>query len=505
MTNQALHDFEELHKISREVKIFQGISSLLIWDQETHMPKDAANIRASQLEALAKLIHKARTSPKFSKALSRLIDLSTGEIKQKGLDPAREQAVILFRKDYLKEKALPTSFVEKFAKLTSITSEAWKIAKEKSDFSLFAPHLENILKLVRKKAHYLGYKEHPYDALIDNFEPGMTVSKLKNIFDPLKKEIATLLKEIKKLPVIDDSFLEGSVPMNNQLEFAELMMEQIGYKKDRGRLDLSTHPFSSAAHPTDSRITTYIHPKSFTSTIFSTLHETGHALYEIGLPEEYYGTPLGEDLSFGVHESQSQWWETFIGQSKPFWTHFLPLLKKHIPIKASVDEFVRAVQKVSPSFIRVSADEVTYSLHIILRFELEIALIEGTLKVNDLPKAWGDKMEELLGIRPPNDAEGCLQDIHWSWGEFGYFPSYALGNIYAANLLVGFERDHPEWQTRVAKGEFEFITNWLRHHIHRHGRRFSVSELIENASKVPLSSEPFINYLKKKYLISTGK
>ena len=335
---------------------------------------------------------------------------------------ATKRSVTLFRSDYLKEKALPSRFVEQFAKLTSTTVEAWKIAKEKSDFSLFAPHLEAILKMVRKKAEYLGYKEHPYDALIDMFEPEMTTAKLKKIFDPLKKEIGELLKAINKRPAADDSFLKGDFPMSEQLAFAEIMMQEIGYTKERGRLDLSTHPFSSAAHPTDSRITTYIHPSSLTSTIFAVLHETGHALYEIGLPEEHYGTPLGEDLSFGIHESQSQWWETFIGQSKGFWTHFLPKLKKKIPIQATVDQFVRAIQKVSPSFIRVSADEVTYSLHIILRFELEIALIEGSLKVKDLPKAWNDKMEELLGIRPPNDAEGCLQDIHWSWGSLGTSP-----------------------------------------------------------------------------------
>ena len=327
----------------------------------------------------------------------------------------------------------------------------------------------------RKKADFLGYQGHPYDALMDQYEPGITTKEVSQIFSSLRKSITELLKEISKVKQIDNNFLHGKFSPDKQLEFAHRILKDIGYGSEYGRLDISSHPFSSAAHPTDSRITTRIHKTSLLSCISVILHEAGHGLYEMGLPKEHYGSPLGDAISLGIHESQSRWWETRIGQSKPFWQHYLPLLKDQFKgklDKISLDLFYKAINKVEPSLIRVEADEVTYPLHVILRFEIECALIEGSLNLREIPEAWNAKMKELLGIVPSTNTEGCLQDIHWSMGGFGYFPTYTLGNIYASQLFESFAKKYPAWENKVASGDFHFITHWLHEAIHKHGRRY---------------------------------
>ena len=276
----------------------------------------------------------------------------------------------------------------------------------------------------------------------------------------------------------------------------------MGYGPQNGRLDLSSHPFSSASHPTDSRITTRIHKTSLISCISVILHEAGHALYEMGLPKEHYGSPLGDAISLGMHESQSRWWETRIGQSKPFWQHYMPLLKdqfKGTLDHINLENFYKALNKVEPSLIRVEADEVTYPLHVILRFEMECALIEGSLKVIEIPEAWNAKMKELLGISPTNNTEGCLQDIHWAMGGFGYFPTYTLGNIYASQLFEPFAKQHPDWEKMVSSGELHFITKWLNEAVHKHGKRYNSQEILKLATGNESTATPYINYLQNKY------
>lgn len=501
MTNSQ-KDYEHLCQISRKAKVLEGINHLLEWDQETYMPKAASPIRAEQIQTIAGMIHKQQTGKPFANALAKLVDLETGEVIQKDLKPEQKAALKRWFRDYKMQTSLPNAFVERFARVTSEAHQVWDRAKKQNDFASFLSTLEEVIDLNKQKAEYLGYSDHPYDALLDIYEPEMTKKEIEKVFGNLKKSTIELLGKIRDSKQIDDSALTTRYSPAKQLSFAHQVADMIGYSYDKGRLDLSSHPFSSAAHPTDSRITTRIIPNLPISNIRSILHECGHAFYESGLPEQHYGTPLGECVSLGVHESQSRWWETRIGLSKGFWKFLMPHMKKHFKGKldgVSLENLWRGVNKVEPSMIRVEADEVTYALHVILRFELEVALIEGSLSPADLPRVWNQKMEELLGITPKNDSQGCLQDIHWSMGAFGYFPTYALGNLYASQFFEPFEKEHPDWEKRVEKGEFEFIKNWLTENIHVHGRRYNSRELLKKVSGKAFTSEPFEKHLSDKY------
>ena len=495
-------NYEKLHQLSRQKRVLTGISHVLEWDQETYMPAGAGAIRGIQIETLAGLIHTEQTSKKYASALSKLIDISTGEITAKSLSAEQQAALREWRKDYIKAKALPKKFVEEWAKTTCQSMIVWREAKKTNTFSHFAPFLDKIVQLSRQKADYLGYEDHPYDALLDEYEPGANTKQISKLFGSIKASVQDLLKHIARSKPVDDSFLNGKFPTDKQMEFSKELLNRIGYTETHGRLDFSTHPFSIAPHPTDSRITTRIHPTSVMSCISVVLHEVGHALYEMGLPHEQYGTPLGDAISLGIHESQSRFWETRIGQSKPFWKYHLPLLKEKFGKElqdVSLETFYRAINKVHPTLIRVEADEVTYPLHVILRYEMEKSLIEGSLQIRDVPEVWNAKMMDLLGILPSNDAEGCLQDVHWSMGGIGYFPTYNLGNLYAAQLFEAFAVDHPDWEKRVAAGELLFIREWLGNAVHRHGRRYSGEELIKKISGKKLSADSYINYLNDKY------
>jgi len=499
--NNPLADYKKIHEISRETRILEGINSLLNWDQETYMPAAGAGIRAEQFKTMAGLIHKNNTGKPFVTALAKQIDLDTGKIRVKGLGKSKNAALKIWRRDYLKQIALPTRFVEDFAKLTSQAILVWRSARQENSFRRFAPYLEKVIQMNRKKADLLGYQDHPYDALLDLYEPEMTAKKITPLFSNLKNFLVDLIRKIQAQPEIDDRFLFGKFSTAKQVAFGHKILKGVNYELQRGRLDFSAHPFSSASHPSDSRITTRIHPTSLLSSIRAILHEAGHGLYEMGLPEEEYGTPLGNAVSLGIHESQSKWWETRIGQSRAFWEFYFPLLKKEFKSleKVSLDSFYRASNKVKASPIRIEADEVTYNLHVILRYELEKALIEGSLSVKEIPEAWNARMEHLLGLTPSSDREGCLQDIHWAMGAFGYFPTYTLGNLYAAQFFSAFEKDYPQWKKSVAKGDVVFINRWLEKAVYAHGQEFSSLELIKNISDSPFSINPFCNYLKSKY------
>lgn len=500
--NTAQKDYKKLHNLSRDAKILQGIVHHLDWDQETYMPPGASGIRSEQLKTLAGIIHRKRTNKQYANALSKLIDLKSGQIIASQLSVPQKAALKEWRRDYLQDTALPTKFVEDFTKLTSQAIVSWRKAKQDNDFNHFAPWLEKIIAMSRKKAELLGYLDHPYDALLDQFEPHITTKEVTAIFSKLREHITPLIKKIQATKQIPDHFLHGEWDKDKQTSFSYRLLDAMGYDRECGRLDLSTHPFSSSSHPTDSRITTRINTNCVVNNLFVILHEGGHALYEMGLPQNEYGSPLGESRSLGIHESQSRWWETRIGMTKPFWQHFLPHLQQTFKgglEKISLDDFYRAINKVEPSFIRVDADELTYPLHVILRFEIEKGLIEGSLKVKEVPEAWNAKMEKSLGIVPSNDAEGCLQDIHWSMGAIGYFPTYTLGNLYAANLFNAFAAEHPDWEKRVARGELSFIKQWLHEKIYRHGRQYTSQELIKLATGKPFSADPYLHYLKDKY------
>lgn len=487
---------------SKKIGLLDGISYLLEWDQETYMPSGAAEIRSEQVQLVADLIHKERTGKDFTKALSKLIDLDSGKVLIPGLSLPQKAALREWRRDYLHAKALPKAFVSEFAKLTSGAMALWGKARKKNDFKAFAPTLEKIVSMCRKKTDYLGYEQHPYDALLDCFEPHMTTKELDQIFPPLQKSITALLKKINSCKQVDNSCIHGKFSPEKQLQFCHTLLKAMGYDLNKGRMDISNHPFSLALHPTDSRITTRIHPSSLIECISAVMHEGGHSLYEMGLMPEYFGSPLSEATSLGIHESQSRFWETRIGLSKPFWKHFYPSLLQTFPKKledVSLEQFYKAINKVTPSPIRVEADEVTYSLHVILRYEIEKELITGALKVKDIPERWNSMMQKYLGITPKTNREGCLQDIHWSVGGFGYFPTYALGNLYASHFFSAFEKEHPDWEKKVGKGELLFIKGWLNEKIHKFGRTYSASELAEKVSGKKLSQKSYVDYLTKKY------
>lgn len=498
----SLEEYERLVKIGKEIHTLKGVAALLGWDQETYMPEGGSLARSEQLELIASLAHKADTSKRFSNQLQKLIDIESGKLKATDLSPEKKAALREWRKHYNEETKLPNSFVKSFAKLTSEAMHVWSVAKRTNSFQKFAPYLERIVAMNQKKAQLLGYKEHPYDALIDVHEPGMTKKQIDKLFGDLKSSLKTLLKKILTKKAPDTSFLKGEFSHDEQMKMGIYFLTQMGYDFKKGRLDISSHPFSTTIHPSDSRVTTRLDPKAFMSNISVVLHEGGHALYELGLPAEHFGSPLCEAVSLGVHESQSRFWETRIGQSRAFWEGYLPHLKKTFPqlSKVLLDKFYKAINLVEPSLIRVDADEVTYSFHVILRFEIECALLEGKLKVRDLPEAWNAKMQEYLALTPKTNSEGCLQDVHWSMGEIGYFPTYTLGNLYASHIFQGFEKAYPDYEKRLAKQDLAFIREWLRENIHRHGKRYSALDLIEKASgSIPFSSSAFISYLTLKY------
>lgn len=498
---QSQKDYQHLHEVSREVRTLEGVYSLLDWDQETYMPSGASGIRGDQLKVMAGVIHKLKTGRPYFTALNKLIDLKTGNVKAKDLSTPQKAALREWRRDFNLEKALPKKFVEDFAKLTSQSMHVWRHAREQDAFHQFSPFLEKIVSMMRKKADLLGYKVHPYDALLDLYEPEITTKDVTVLFGDLRASLSKLLKKIMSHKQADDKFLFGKFSHEQQIKFGKLLLEAMHYDMTHGRLDLSTHPFSSASHPTDSRITTRIHQTSLMSNISAVMHEAGHGLYEMGLPVEQYGTPLGQSISLGMHESQSRWWETRIGLNKSFWKHYLPLLKKHFKQidKISLDAFYKAINIVEPSFIRIEADEVTYSMHVILRFELERGLIEGTLSVRDIPEAWNAKMKELLGITPKSNREGCLQDIHWSMGAIGYFPTYTLGNLYGAHLFTAFERDHADWQKLLEKGDLLFIKKWLNENVHRYGRQYTSKELLKKVTGKSFTADAYTRYLNNKF------
>lgn len=499
MTNPT---FEKILEQSKQLHIVNGISSLLDWDQEVMMPDKGSEGRGLEQKLLSGLAHKMILSKKFSKPLFQLIDEETGAFHDPSLDDGQKACLREWRRSYRIQSALPQKFVENFAELTCKANHVWKQARNAKDYALFAPYLQKIIDANRKKADYIGFTDHPYDALLDLYEQGMTTKSASTLFTELKGPLVDLIKKIGTKQQIDPAILHGNFPADQQLAFCKKVLEAMGFDWTRERLDLSTHPFCSSSQSDDCRITTRIDPKDLFNCLSSVLHEAGHALYDLGLPKEHWGSPLGDSVSMGIHESQSRFWETRIGLSKPFAAYILPKAKQAFPgsfEKVSDLDLYKALNRVEPSFIRVEADEVTYPLHVILRFEIEKMFIEGSLKAKNLPGVWNEKMQQLLGITPPDDAKGCLQDVHWSCGSMGYFPTYALGNLYAAQLFETFEKENPSWKQKVAQGEFAFITAFLKEKIYRHGHRYNGPELIRQATGSSFNALPYIRYLEAKF------
>lgn len=494
--------YKALKDYAVKTELLSGILQLLEWDQETLMPKNAIEMRSQQIEQLASLIHQRRTSKEFINSLSSLIDLESGKVLASGLSEKERAALREWRRDSLQTLKLPLSFIEEFAKATTEAAHAWAEKKGQNDFKGFEPYLKKIVSLCRKKADYLGYKDHPYDPLIDSFEPTMTTSILTTLFERLKIPLTTLLKTIQTKPDPDRSFLKKNYPHDKQFALGKQILSKMGFDRTFSRLDESAHPMCIPLAPEDIRMTTRIYTHDVLVNILSCVHEGGHALYHKNLPKQEYGTPLGQAASLAIDESQSRSWETIIGRSLSFWKYIFPLLQEVFPEQlggVSLEDLYKAVNTVEPSLIRTESDEVSYNLHILVRFEIEKELIAGTLKVGELPDLWNAKMRTYLGIVPKGHSEGCMQDIHWSLGAIGYFPTYTLGNLYAAQFFETFGKEHPKWKDNVAKGDFQLISNWQKENIHQHGRHYLPEELCRRVTGKLLSQEPFISYLENKY------
>ena len=463
------------------------------------MPPGGAATRSEQLTTLTRLAHVRFTSDE----VGRLLDDLEGELKHSPHDSDEASLLRVTRRDYEEARKLPPDLVAEAAQAGSTANPVWRRARETADFSLFAPYLEKNVELNRRIADALGYDERPYDALLNRYEPGMKTTELEAIFEQLKQAIVPLIGDIaRNEDAVDDSVLHRGFDPDLQLAYAANLVRRLGYDMERGRQDLSTHPFSTAFGPGDVRITTRVSRDFFNECLFGSIHESGHAMYSQGISAKLGRTPLWEGASPGVHESQSRLWENLVGRSRPFWRHFFPSLRATFPdplVGIDDEAFYRAVNRSYPSLIRVEADEVTYNMHILLRFELENEMLEGRLKVKDLPEAWNTRMRSYLGLDVPNDREGVLQDIHWSSVSFGIFPGYTIGNLVGAQLMEKVHEDLPDLDAQIERGDFSHLLGWLRKHVHRHGRKFTPNELLVRATGKPLTPAPWIAYVREKF------
>jgi carboxypeptidase Taq len=490
--------YTKLHELIAEVVNINHSAALLGWDQQTYMPPGAAEERGYMRATLAKLSHDKFTSDEIG---SLLADLKK---ELPNLDPDSEEYRIIkvTARDYEKETRVPGEFVAEFEQVTTLAQQAWLEARGKSDFSIFQPHLEKILEMSKRYVGFFPPSDHPYDILLDNFEPGMKTADVKSIFEALRPQQVELVKAVADRPQVDDSFLHVDYDEKTMLAFSEEVATTFGYDFKRGRQDKSAHPFTQSMGPDDVRITTRFDPQNPFGLLFGTMHETGHALYEQGVGHTWSRTMIENGASFALHESQSRMWENLVGRSLPFWEHFYPRAQELFPKqlrKIKLDKFYKGINKIQPSLIRVEADEATYNLHIMLRLELEIAMIEGKVSVKDLPELWNTKMQEYLGVTPPNDAKGVLQDIHWSGGMMGYFSTYALGNLVSVQLWDRFLEINPELEDQIRKGDFSALLSWLRVKIHQYGRKYEPQELVERVTKSRIDAAPYVRYLNKKY------
>ena len=503
---KTLKTVEALTTRLSEIQRINSAASLLSWDQETYMPAGGGEARAEQISTLQGIAHQKLISPETEQLLATWVDQQSGEIRDSPGEAWDEPARSLLRevwRDYSRAKKLPSDFVMTLSRECSLAQQVWAEAKENHAFSQFLPNLRTVLSLKREEAEYLGYRDSPYNALLDVYEPGFTIAALRPLFAQIKGRLVPLLKKIQQSSVqIDDTILFHTFDQARQLEFGRMVLIAMGYDFERGRLDLSAHPFTTSFHPTDVRVTTRVHEHDLQSCLFSCIHEGGHGLYDQGLDPRYFGTPLGDSVSLGIHESQSRMWENCVGRSRAFWRFFYPMLQQtfHHQLRAlDGEQFYAAINRVKPSLIRVEADELTYNLHVMLRFEIEQDLIEGRTKPEDLPGIWNQKMEQYLGIVPSNDAEGVLQDVHWSFGAFGYFPTYTLGNLYSVQFYEQAKLEIPHLEDEIAAGQLMLLQRWLGQKIHRWGRMFTPDHLAQRVTGKSLDPEPFLIYVEKKY------
>ncbi len=489
---------DQLKLILGEIADLNHASSVLSWDQQVNMPPGGAEARGQALATLGTITHKKFTSPETGKLLDEL----KREAENLDTDSPEYRLIKVTARDFDKSTRVPAEFVAESAQVATMANQAWAEARKNNDFGHFLPHLEKVIDLTRRYVTFFPPAAHPYDTMLDDYEPGMTTAEVQSIFSTLRTEQVALIKAIAERPQVDDSCLRQHFPEQAQLKFGEEVITAFGYDWKRGHQGKAPHPFCTSFGIDDVRITTRVDENFFNTMLFGTMHETGHALYDQGIGHTWERTPLASGASTAIHESQSRLWENLVGRSLPFWQKYFPRLQEIFPQQlgaTGLDTFYKAINKVQPSYIRVEADEATYSLHIMLRLELEIAMLEGKIELKDLPQIWNAKMDEYLGVTPPNDAQGVLQDIHWSWGLFGYFPTYALGNLVSAQLWEKFLTLNPELPDQIRQGDFSSLLSWLRVKIHQYGRKYEPQELVERVTKSRITPEPYIRYLKTKY------
>ena len=479
----------------RELNTLRAIDGLLDWDQETYMPPSGAEDRAAQSALMAGLAHERLTAPVLGDWLA--------SAESGGLADDRQRAIVReVRREHERAIRVPNSLVRELAAATALAKPAWAAARRESNFTAFAPHFQRVLDLKKQFADCIGWSAERYDALLDEYEPGARSAEVAAVFAGVREQLVPLVRRIAQAPRRpDDTVLRRPVTIENQAAFCRLVAESFGFDFQAGRIDTTVHPFCSGITPRDVRLTNRFDVNYLPMALFGIMHETGHGLYEQGFEPTFTGTPVARAVSLGIHESQSRLWENLIGRSLPFWRHFFPVMQQTCGGfgDVSLEAWHFAVNRVEPSFIRVEADEVTYGLHIMLRFEIERQLLSGALAVPDVPAAWNQQMHDLLGIRPPDDAHGCLQDIHWSSGLFGYFPTYLLGNLFGAQFFEAARTALPDLDAQAAAGRFGALREWLRENIHRHGQTYRAEELVRRVTGRPLSAEPFARYLREKF------
>jgi len=480
-----------------EIADLNGAAALLGWDQQVYMPAGAADARGNQLGTLGTIAHEKATAPELGKLLEELTKTAAG------LDPDSDDARLIkvAARDFDKAMRIPSDYIVETSKAQSAGFQAWRQARQESNFSLFRAPLERLVELSRRYVTFFPPADHPYDVLLNEFEPRMKTAEVKAIFESLRPQQVALVKAIGEKPQVEDGFLHQPFDETKQWDFGVEVISAFGYDWNHGRQDKAPHPFTQSMGFGDTRITTRVAPDFFNMMIFGTMHECGHALYEQGLAPALARSPLADGASLAVHESQSRMWENLVGRSLPFWEHFYPRLKKIFPQlgKVPLEKFYKGINKVQPSMIRVEADEATYNLHIMLRMEIEIGLVEGTLAVKDLPAIWNARMQEYLGVTPPDDAHGVLQDVHWSTGLMGYFSTYALGNLVSVQLWEKIGRDIPDLADQIRAGKFDGLLAWLRLNVHRHGRKFEPQELVQKVTGSKIDPAAYLRYLNQKY------
>jgi carboxypeptidase Taq len=479
----------------RQVADFRFSSAVLQWDQETYMPVRGEAARARQIATLSEAAHSKFTDAGFGALLRKLA-------ASKGLPEASQRNVDLSLEDYERERKLPSDFVRRMSETVSGAFQAWIAARQANDFSVLAPVLDRLIALKRQEADLKGYERHPYDALLNDYEKGASVAWLDELFTALTPPLRALLEDIGRAPQVDNACLHGHFPRNQQWSWGLDLLARMGLDMTAARQDVSEHPFTTNFSATDVRVTTRISENDFSSMTWSCIHEGGHALYEQGLPVAEYGLPLGEACSLSIHESQSRLWENNLGRSLPFWEGLWPVLSSYFPDNfraVTPGVFYKAINRVEPSLIRTEADELTYHFHILIRYELEKALIDGSLSSKDIPAYWSESYYKYLGLTVPDDRQGCLQDVHWSHGSFGYFPTYTLGSLYAAQLYQACASTLPDVGTGIRKGDYSLVLNWLRDKVHRHGRFYESNALCREATGSGLNAGVFLTYAREKY------